>query len=90
MGSKVWHNTCGTVGAIIPLFKDPFTTLDYNSFWNAPERIPDYIVQAQTKEVLDQLERGLTAAAPRIQRTRNEEVTHFWRVVCGIEKKYDN
>jgi hypothetical protein len=77
LNSKVWHNTRGKIGQTIPLFKDPLQILDYASFWNVPEAIPDYMVQPQSKEVLDQLERGLKAATPRIQRTRTQEVMHI-------------
>ena len=79
LNSKVWHNSRGKVGFFMPLFKDPFHTLDYASFWNVPEAIPDYVVQPQSKEVIDQLERGLKAVTPRIQRTLTEEVTHYCR-----------
>jgi hypothetical protein len=72
--AKVWHDSRGRAGNIIPLFKDPLFNLDYDSFWNVPDKVPNYVVQAQSEDTLSKLQMGIDAASAKIRRTRTEEV----------------
>ena len=56
--------------------------LDYESFWSVRGKIPPYIIPEQPLSTITQLQDSLNYCTPRIQRTRNPEVS--WKLAINV------